>query len=195
MRLTLVAPDYNLVRAWDKNFPAEERISIHQGLFQDIKDADGLATAGNSYGLMDGGIDLAVANYAPGIEDRVQHVIRKYWNGELQVGQCTSIEMDKDASPRPTDDGYKWLFYAPTMRIPKSIVGTDNVYRAMWAILQTANQGVKHLVVPGLGTLTGKVPPSIAAHHMAMAWYYFNNVPEKPSWGMADARNQALEVW
>lgn len=197
MRLLLVDPNPDLVDAWRRHFPADA--TIHRGVFQDVQDADALATAGNSFGLMDGGIDLAVARAVPGSEATVQREIRRQARGELNVGAALVVPFAVYRS-----DGPPWLVYAPTMRVPVDIRGTDNVYRAMWAALVAVhqqNEKVRHhtpgwiinsLIVPGLGTGAGRMPPDEAARQMALAWRNFNHVPDRPTWQIVNDRHHEI---
>jgi O-acetyl-ADP-ribose deacetylase (regulator of RNase III) len=197
MKLILVDPNPKLCQEWERAFhihpdgggstlPSD--VSIHHGRFQDVSDADGLVTAGNSFGLMDGGVDLAVARAFPGVEQRVQRSIHDNYQGELNVGDATVCVIE-DLSGR---DGHL-LIYAPTMRVPLSIVGTDAVYRAMWAALVLAEKfGVRRLLVPGLGTGAGRMSESEAARQMALAWRNFNRVPARIDWPTASRRHHEI---
>jgi hypothetical protein len=114
----------------------------------------GFATAGNSYGLMSGGLDLVMAKRFPGVEDRVQLC------GFIPVGEAVRV---------PTGDPqYPYLVYAPTMETAKSVIGTDNAYRAMRAILRVADDGV---IIPGLCSGVGRMPLLEVASQMAQAYY------------------------
>ena len=59
------------------------------------------------------------------------------------------------------------------MRIPKSIIGTDNVYNAMRAMLLTVKKHsniIETVLCPGLGTATGQLNPEVAARQMYLAY-------------------------
>lgn len=198
LRLTLVDPNEALCDAWRRHFPAG--IDIHCGFFQEIVGADALVTAGNSFGIMDGGVDLAVSRAFPGVEDRIRDRIRERHYGELLVGTATIAPTIRE-SPQ-------YVVYAPTMRVPLSIVGTDAVYRAMWAALTevgrhnrrcyeheqfwTSAMAIKTLLVPGLGTGAGRMPPDEAARQMAVAWRNFNAAPESTDWVTVSARHHEI---
>jgi O-acetyl-ADP-ribose deacetylase (regulator of RNase III) len=199
VKLILVDPNRALCEAWERAFHVHPDggagalppdIEIRCGFFQDIQDADALVTAGNSFGLMDGGVDLAVARAFPGVDRRVQEAIRSQFRGELNVGAALVV---------PTgDDEPRYLVYAPTMRVPLDIRGTDAVYRAMWAALIAAGTiepatGMT-LVVPGLGTGAGKMSPGAAAEQMALAWRNFNAPRDlyPTTWTQANHRHHEI---
>ena len=173
MKLTLVDHNPEVVTAWQRHFSSE--VTIRQCGFEEITDCIAFATAGNSFGMMDGGVDKAVAEFDPGIENVVQTNIRDQCHGELLVGQSLLASMRKG--------GYEWLLYTPTMRVPMSIRGTDNVYKATWAVLNLATvMYLDSVAMPGFGFRTGQVPAPEVARQMSLAWENFNNVPEKMEW-------------
>ncbi len=192
MKLILVDPRQEVCLAWVEAFKDADGmlpkdLSIRMGRIECQTDADMLVTAGNSFGLMDGGVDLAVAQAFPGIEQRVQMFIRERYHGELNVGDATVVSIVARTG------SYTDVIYAPTMRVPMDIRGTDNVYRAMWAALRLSDIfSVRDLAVPGLGTGAGKMSPTEAARQMALAWRNFNDVPEAPTWKLANDRHHEI---
>jgi O-acetyl-ADP-ribose deacetylase (regulator of RNase III) len=78
---------------------------------------------------------------------------------------------------------------------------TDNVYLAMWAMLlavlrhnMESKNKIKVVACPGLGTLTGRVPPMQAAKLMLLAYRNFINPPQNISWPFAQTRQQTIGV-
>ena len=66
-------------------------LSVIVGDVFNISEADCMVTAGNSFGMMDGGID-GIANYRFGmIESRVQDAIVREWHGEIPVGAALTL--------------------------------------------------------------------------------------------------------
>lgn len=123
---------------------------------------DYIVTAGNSFGLMDGGIDKAIAEEYPKIEGRVRERIASVYGAQMPVGTAESfIHSEKKA---PT------VIYAPTMQIPMPITGTDNVYLAtMAAVHIVANHNTQHkrtIWMPLMGTGAGRMPLDAAMHQM-----------------------------
>lgn len=125
--------------------------------------------AGNSFGSLTGGVDLAIRKYfGNDIEYTLQQTILEAFLGELPVGSSLVI-------PTGNDD-IKYLAYAPTMRTPKIIAGTDIPYVATWSALttihrinQTLDKPIDTIIFPGMGTGTGKISLNKAAMQMVYA--------------------------
>ena len=109
-----------------------DRIEIFPGRFEDLAQFDCVATAGNSFGLLDAGFDLAVHKFfGPGVQEQIQRRILSDFLGEQPVGTSILVPTGHDRCP--------WVAHSPTMRIPMNIEGTDHVYQATWAtILEVA---------------------------------------------------------
>lgn len=135
--------------------------------------SDGIALAGNSYGIMDGGIDLvAVQVYGLQLQTRIQQRITLDYAGELPVGCAIAL-------PAATYKPNAMILYAPSMSVPMDIRGTDNVYRATAAALREAEKGrCATLYLPLFGELTGRVPLPAVGAQMAAA---INHHRRKPS--------------
>ena len=187
MQLHLVDTNLSIIDAFKKHFPSE--VIITHGKFEDIKEYDCLVSAANSFGIMDGGIDLAIRNYfGQQIQTKVQKIISKEYFGEQPIGTSFIVETGSKEHP--------YLAHSPTMTVPMDISQTLNVYHAMMATLQAiakfnlkANKKRKKIntvVCCGLGTLTGRMLPDVASHQMSSAYKNFlqnNTKPHKKSWG------------
>jgi O-acetyl-ADP-ribose deacetylase (regulator of RNase III) len=147
-------------------------------------------TAG--FGLMDGGVDAAITRFF-GVQlmERVQRRILDEYRGEQPVGTSMLVETNHPE--------HRWLAHTPTMRAPMAIARTDNVYRAMWAMLlevQRHNRAeavpIRTVACPGLGTGTGQVPPGEAARQMSLAYRNFVNPPDAIDWQFADSRQEQV---
>lgn len=187
MRLVLVDPVPEMAVAWTRWF-TDPDVVVRTGGFGDLHEPfDCLVTAGNSFGLMDGGVDLAVRDHYPGVEAAVQQRILGDHHGELNVGDAIVVR---------APDG-PLVAYAPTMRVPGDIRGTDNVYRAMraWlvALHREVDTPVATVACPGLGTGYGWVPPDEAARQMALAWRNWHHPPAQLTWNHAAERTRELE--
>lgn len=160
----------------------------------DIKDAapryDAIITAGNSFGLMDGGVDQAVNEFFAGDAQRqVQAEIRRYWGGLLPVGAAVTVSLARESGQKCL------LIYAPTMIYPGPIVGTPNVYLAAKAAFLDMLEFVAGTTLcPGFGTLTGKVPPASAAAQMELAYRHALNAPAAPEWTTARQIGEAVNA-
>lgn len=132
-------------------------IEVFLGSFTDIPEYDCIATAGNSFGLMDAGIDLAVVKFfGTAIQDEIQKRILADYLGEQPVGTSLLVR-----TPHPR---HRWVAHVPTMRVPMNIEGTDNIYLATWATLleieranTRENAEIRTFVLPAFGTGTGGV--------------------------------------
>ena len=134
---------------------------------------DAIVSPANSYGYMDGRIDLAYRNhFGLGIQTLLQHLIEQNWNGMLPVGEAVIVPTKNEAIPH--------LIAAPTMERPKDVSTTENAYVAMVAALrvvkrynawaQSNEQGEIHrILVPGLCTGIGGMKVDTAARQMRRA--------------------------
>ena len=151
-----------------------------------------MVSPANSFGLMDGGVDLAIIQFfGMDLMDRVQEHILEHFRGEQPVGTCFIIGTGHRQHP--------FLAHSPTMRVPMRITATDNVYQAMWAMLlavwrhnRDSDRKIKTIACPGLGTATGGVQPRSAARQMSLAYDNFLYPPESVTWQHAALRQQAL---
>ncbi len=191
-QLTLIDPIAGLCSAWAEEFAQVDAVEIVNGRFEDVDAYDCIVSPANSFGLMDGGVDLAIVEFF-GIElmDRVQRLILERYRGEQPVG--TSIIVETGDSKHP------YLAHTPTMRVPMSISGTDHVYCAMWAMLVAVwrhnvdgYRAIESVLCPGLGTLTGQVEYSEAARQMALAYRNFVDPPSSMSWPHARWRQRSI---
>ena len=155
--------------AWRKLFRGMPAVVIVEG---DILEGpcDAVVSPANSFGFMDGGIDLAYRRFfGLDLQSRVQAKIQNEFYGELPVGQATVVSTGHDAIP--------YLVAAPTMRVPDRIEDTVNVYlacRAALLVVLAHNHGTSRPInsvrVPALGTGIGAMPLARAAHQMHAAY-------------------------
>jgi O-acetyl-ADP-ribose deacetylase (regulator of RNase III) len=154
-----------VVLAWTKTFSELEHVRIGSGNILKAK-IDAIVSPANSFGYMDGGIDLTYRNlFGLVIEGRVQQVIREQFDGELPVGSAFAVPTGHSKITR--------LIVAPTMRTPRIIVETDNVYRATKAAFSCAlavDPPISRLGLPGMGTGVGCMDPSVSAEQMLQAF-------------------------
>lgn len=163
----LVLRDINpdIVMAWTQIFGNYKGVSFGSGSILEA-DIDAIVSPANSFGYMDGGIDLAYRNFfGLKIQTRLQAVIKEKFGGELPVGKATIIPTGHKRITR--------LVAAPTMKTPRPIVGTQNVFLAMKAALECTLQAkpeVQRLGVPGMGTGVGSMDPFESARQMCKAF-------------------------
>ena len=190
--LILVDVQNELCDRWEEAFHEFPDVSVHHGYFQTVKEYDCLVSPANSYGLMDGGIDLVIRNYfGMSLQYRVQKMIQKEFYGEQPVG--TSVIVDTDHKDFP------FLAHTPTMRVPMDISKTDNVYNAMFAMLvavanfnKTSKFRINKVLCPGLGTATGRMPLKEAARQMVLAYNNFKNPTANMDWAKLQLRNKEI---
>jgi O-acetyl-ADP-ribose deacetylase (regulator of RNase III) len=192
LKLILVEPNPSLCAAFRRFFAGLPGVEIVPGRFEELAEFDCVVSAANSFGLMDGGVDAAIVRFfGDPLMDRVQQRILDEYLGEQPVGTCLLVETQHAKHP--------FVAHTPTMRVPMDITGTDNVYRAMWAMLlavrahnRAAEPRIASVACPGLGTGTGGVPAPEAARQMALAYRHFLNPPRFLDWRLADSRQNHI---
>ena len=167
-----------MAEAWSRAFTDVAGIKVVEG---DILDGrcDAVVSPANSFGFMDGGIDLAYLRYfGMDLQSRVQARIRSDFRGELPVGQATVVPTGNHTIP--------FLVVSPTMRIPDRIGDTVNVYLAFRAALlavlahnDQTSTAIKSIRVPAMGTGVGAMPLAKAGRQMYAAYV---SVFDAPDW-------------
>ncbi len=161
--------DSDMAIAWGQAFESDDGIQIIEGDIL-LGTADALVSPANSFGYMDGGIDLAYRNFfGMKVQHRVRDKIHADHFGELPVGQALIVETDHPLLPL--------LIVAPTMRVPDRIGDTVNVYLAFRAALiavihhnKSTRRRIETLRAPALGTGVGGMPIDRAARQMQAAY-------------------------
>lgn len=138
-----------------------------------------VATAGNSFGIMGGGLDLSISRYFPDVERHVQSIIREAYYGELPVGTAIFVRVQ---SKRP----FRGIIYTPTMRAPMHLNGIQatSIYTAMYAVLtefEWTRDTTARLVIPGFGGGCGNVKPKIIANLIHLAMSRFKDKSKTPT--------------
>lgn len=192
IELILVDPNEAVCRAWASAFAGHPRSSIVCGRFESLPEFDCMVSAANSFGLMDGGVDLAITTFfGVDLMDRVQARILRDYLGEQPIGTSIIVETGHPKHP--------FVAHTPTMRFPMSISSTDNVYTAMWALLlevrrhnRSSSSPIRKVACPGLGTATGRVSPHEAARQMALAYGWYVNPVTLIDWTVAQERQRKI---
>jgi O-acetyl-ADP-ribose deacetylase (regulator of RNase III) len=181
-----------LVDQWKDQFadcPVVEAIA--GDYFQ--RPADAIVSPANSFGIMDGGLDLAIRDELGfAVEHRIQDVIIAKYHGELPIGCAEIIETDHAR--------WKYMIAAPTMRIPEPIPYTINAYLAFRAILvaienfnkERSKRAIDSVVCSGLGTGIGGVTPTKCARQMRAAYQTMKMPPRILSYHGIHAFHKAL---
>jgi O-acetyl-ADP-ribose deacetylase (regulator of RNase III) len=157
-----------LTDAWSEVFGEHGSIRVEHGDFF-AEPADAMVSPANSFGIMDGGLDLAIREQLGGdIQRRVQSVIIARHHGELPVGAAEIVETGHERWPL--------LVVAPTMRVPEPVGSTLNAYlsfRAALVAVRALNEAqvkIRSLLVPGLGTGIGGMDARRCAAQMRVAF-------------------------
>jgi O-acetyl-ADP-ribose deacetylase (regulator of RNase III) len=163
MKLVLVDKEPALVDYWKKEFAVYPEVDIVCGDIISLAQ-NAIVSPANSYGLMDGGIDLLYLQYfGIQIQDCVRDAISKRQEGYLPVGASIVVNT---GHPK-----IQYLVVSPTMLVPEE-VPAGNCFFAMNAALRAASSiaGITHLYCPGLGTGVGRIPFDEAAIEMRNAY-------------------------
>lgn len=150
---------------------------------------DAIVSPANSFGFMDGGIDMVyIRHFGWQMQHRLQAVLKEDYNGELPVGQAAIIKTlsANDSNKKFEDPKFnegkliKYLISAPTMRVPLNVTDTVNAYLAFRAVIiavKEHNKAVENpedqitsVLCPGLGTAVGEMPPKRCAFQMRQAF-------------------------
>ena len=187
MRLILFDMNPDMCAAWRKVFGQDKDVDIINCDLTELSPCDYLITAGNSYGIMNGGIDLTVRNfYGVELQDEIQWIIVNKCKGLLKIGDLIDILLIND-------NMFKHLIYVPTMRIPGP-VSAENVTIAFGAAIEHIfDSEIKKaysntnfsIACPGLCTGAGGVNVLEAASRMRVVWNYewdgnFKMPPPRP---------------
>jgi O-acetyl-ADP-ribose deacetylase (regulator of RNase III) len=157
-----------LTDAWSEVFDGYDAVRVENGDFF-AAPADALVSPANSFGIMDGGLDLAIRDRLGGeVQRRAQALIIERHHGELPVGAAEIVETGHEEWP--------FLIVAPTMRVPEPIANTLNAYLAFRAALLAVRRfnrpkdRIRSVVVPGLGTGIGAMDARRCAAQMRVAY-------------------------
>jgi len=158
-----------VVDAWQRHFADGADVAVSAGdIFHEP--ADAIVSPANSFGFMDGGIDLAYSlRFGWHVQDRLQALIQAEHDGELPVGQAVIVETG--------DSRFPLLISAPTMRVPMDVSSTVNAFLAFRAVIRsaqaynrTASRPIETILSPGLGTAVGRMHPQACARQMHYAY-------------------------
>ena len=176
--MKIILSDINpaIAGAYEKFCGDLKIVEVNEGSILDLS-CDAVVSPANSYGFMDGGIDMAYSQFFGwGVQERLQYKILNRHHGELLVGQAEIVETNDQQIP--------FLIAAPTMRVPTRLENTVNVYLAARAVFQLIIHGVfdsgsfkgeaiskhvKKVAFPGMGTGVGQVDPNTCAKQMRIA--------------------------
>jgi O-acetyl-ADP-ribose deacetylase (regulator of RNase III) len=188
----LIHPDELMCDAFRRRFDGLPGVRVIRARFEDLEPHDCFVTAGNSFGIMNAGIDAAVVRFfGESLMGRVQYRIMDEFFGEQPVGTAFVLPTDHPFIP--------FLVHAPTMRVPGSIEGTDKVYNATWAALlaihahnRVRDHKITVAALPAMGTGFGGVPFGEAARQMAGAYRHYREPPHRLDWDFVIERQKSI---
>lgn len=197
MNLIFVDLRQDLVSAWAEHFQGYPQVSVQSGSIFEV-DCDALVSPANSFGYMDGGLDMLISEFFGWhVQERLQDVIRDKHHGELLVGLAEIVPTDNSRIP--------FVISAPTMRVPMILREAVNVYLATRAVIllglhgrfpdgRAVSEDIHTIAVPGMGTGVGRVPPDTCARQMKAAVddVLLGNSTFPSSWFEAQMKHQLL---
>lgn len=201
LKIILSAVEKGLFDAWKEFCSNLSNVEIHHGSILDLS-VDAVVSPANSYGFMDGGIDLLYSHYFGWeVQKKLQNLIKEKHHGELLIGQADIVETDNLQIP--------FMISAPTMRVPMILKDSVNPYLAARAVFllikhgtffegkykdEPINKFVQSVAFSGLATGIGKIGFNTCARQMQRAIEDFtldkNTFPQ--SWVDASAKHQEL---
>lgn len=190
MKVILVYQNDALGRAWKEDFRNEKNVSIIKEDIIKVK-CDAIVSPANSFGFMDGGLDLALTNYfGSDLEVKLKESIQSLEMKELLVGQSLLIETNHDEVP--------FLISSPTMRVPMNFqINTSlNAYLAMKSTLLIAQriETIQSIAIPGLCVGTGGMNEVVASNQMFLAYEEVMNNKTKRYRSVVDMHNYQLRL-
>jgi O-acetyl-ADP-ribose deacetylase (regulator of RNase III) len=169
LRLSLCDINADMADAWLTSFFGLDTVEILQGDLMETS-ADALVSPANSFGDMSGGVDKRIDEFLGGAaQEAIVAQIRDQFYGELPVGMALVVPLLNHRVP--------FIIAAPTMRVPEDVADTRNAYLAMRAVLVAVQKHnaqsqtpIRTVAIPGLCTGVGRMPLSVAAHQMRVAY-------------------------
>ena len=183
-----------MVDAWAKIFKDHtDRVKVSLGdIFKEAPAVDAIVSPANSFGFMDGGIDMVYTIlFGWQMQKRLQKVIREEYDGENLVGNAIIIpayDKEREELENIKKVNYnggqpiKYLISAPTMRIPEDVSNTSNSFLAFRAAILSVqkhnrnpdNPPIRSVLCPGLGTAIGTMPVDRCAFQMLQAYEMYD---------------------
>ncbi len=183
MKIYLLDRNLAMTESWQeyfKDMPNFEIVCDDFAHFMEHNQVDCVVSPANSFGLMDGGYDLAITKwFGVNLPRKVQQYILSNFYGEQPVG--TSIIIDTD------NDGVK-LIHTPTMRSPSRIRDPLVIYQCMRTCLMTAlSKGINSIVIPAFGGAAGEVEYGVIANMMYRAYKQLLDPPYYLNWAYVNS--------
>lgn len=167
---------------WNAYFSNEKDVTV---VCEDLHDflqhsqVECIVSPANSYGLMDGGFDLAIsAEFGWDLQTRVQEYIVEHYKGEQPIGSSFIIDIGINDMK---------LIHTPTTRIPFPVKDPMIVYQCMRTTLMVALENhVESIVIPAFCGEYGDVSTKVIARLMYEAYKQVMNPPSSIDWDYAE---------
>lgn len=185
MNIILLDINKNMCNQWKRYFSNMENIKIENcylDTYLKNNQVDCIVSPANSFGIMDGGYDLAITKwYGYQLMTKVQDIIYDKYYGEQPV--TSSILVETESNP-------KYLIHTPTMRYPMLILDTEVIYHCMRNTLITAlNNNIQSIIIPAFGGATGGVQLNTIAYMMYQAYLSLINPIKCTNFSMINMLN------
>lgn len=138
-------------------------VDVHVGSIEDVLPrlaAGAFITAGNSFGIMDGGIDLAVRRLFPDVQAGVLQAVHER-GGFVPVGDSVVVPTQRHWCP--------YLIYTPTMMVPELVHGYNAFLAFHNGLVRAQWLGLESVAASGFATATGGFTPEACAKQMRVA--------------------------
>lgn len=170
MEVILFDLDIKMTECWKADFSGMENVHIENMEFSKLMNGgkyniDTVVSAANSFGIMDGALDLAYRDYfGMSLQNEVQKKLYEVYLGEQPVGSSMVVDIP----------GFNVkLCHTPTMRTPQP-VDPRVVYTAMRSSLVAAyKENARVVLIPAFAHLTGRVKAEIVSELMCRAYKDF----------------------
>ena len=166
---------------FDNIYSSYFNIQIVNGNIIDFQN-DVIVSAGNSYGMMDGGIDGDINYYLNYIHNDVQFIIKNKYYGELPVGTSILLQINKNKVPY---SNFKYLCYTPTMKVPEDVSTFLNSYLALRSVLVLCLNNktiINSIIIPLFCGGAGNMSDDILFHQYKSAIESLENNNIKFEW-------------
>lgn len=163
----LVDVNPKMTDAWKEYFIGCKNIEIHNCDFISFMnghlDIDGVVSAANSFGIMDGGLDKIYSDFfGSRLESAVQDRLYEEHFEEQPICSCLVVKIPGMNMK---------LLHTPSMRTPGVVLDPRIVYQCTRSALVSAvKEHIKKLVMPAFGGLTGGVPQKTIALLQRLAY-------------------------
>ena len=153
----------NMVYEWERVFSNNKNVRCIEGDYCSVAErekVDVIVSPANSFGIMDGGLDLSIRDFYLknnlDIQSLVQGKIKEVFRGIQTVGSSIYIEND-----------VLDLIHTPTMKVPGQIVDLNCIYFATRnTIICARENGVDRILIPAFGAGIGGIKALVVARIM-----------------------------